>query len=64
MRMKWIWICLALGSAAVALMAWIGGGDWKLLGLAALLLVCPLLIVWIASGGLAGKRLAPPPERK
>ena len=64
MSTKWIWMCLALGAAAVALLAWVGGGDWRLLALAALLLVCPLLIVWIASGGLAGKHPAPPPERK
>lgn len=64
MSTKWIWMCLALGAAAVALLAWAGGGDWRLLALAALLLVCPLLIVWIASGGLAGKHPAPPPERE
>lgn len=47
MHAKWIWICVALGFALLAAAIWSQGvGTWTIV-LAALLLVCPLLALWV-----------------
>jgi len=53
MSMKWIWICVALGLALLGVTAWSQGfGVWTWV-LAALLIVCPVLAVWVMRGGLS-----------
>jgi hypothetical protein len=55
MSMKWIWICVALGLALLAVVIWsrsINAWTWVL---AALLLICPVLAAWVMRGGLTPK---------
>lgn len=62
MKMKWIWICVALVGAVIAAVLWSKGeGGWAL-AVAALLLVCPILAIWVGTGGL--ERLSFPPRRR
>jgi hypothetical protein len=46
MKTKLIW-CLAIGAALMALVLWSQGVQWWTLVLGALLLVCPIVVVWV-----------------
>ena len=47
MKTKWIWICVALAVALLAIVTWSRSvGSWTWL-FAALLLVCPILALWV-----------------
>ena len=51
-RKKWIFTCLAIGAIVVTLAVWTSGWTWWTLAIAALLLVCPAIIVWLAYGAV------------
>ena len=51
-RRKWVVTCLALGAIVLAVVVWTSGWSWWTLALVALLLVCPVMIAWLAFGGL------------
>ena len=43
---RWLWLCPALGLALAAAVLLVFGFSWRTALLAALLLVCPALLLW------------------
>ncbi|MGY6707609.1 MAG: hypothetical protein ACXIVF_04725 [Rhizobiaceae bacterium] len=46
-----MWLCIALGLLVVVALFWFAGVTWWTLGLAVIVLGCPLVIIWVLLGG-------------
>jgi hypothetical protein len=49
---RMFWLCLGLGLPALIALAWLFGLTWWTLLIAALVIGCPAVMVWLLSGGI------------
>jgi fatty acid desaturase len=50
-RFRSLWLCLAVGLLAIAVLAWLFGLTWWTVLVAAVLIACPVVMAWILLGG-------------